>query len=147
MGNKSDLTITKTAESYYEGAIDRRSALTKWISTALENEAILGYVLMLPALILILTFIAYPFVLGVWMALTDKLVGKVGHFIGLLNFRRIFQSEIFWRTTWNTFIFTLSATFLKTVLGMWLAVLLNRKIRLARFIRATVLLPFIVPTV
>jgi len=30
---------------------------------------------------------------------------------------------------------------------MWLAVLLNRKIRLARFIRATVLLPFIVPTV
>jgi multiple sugar transport system permease protein len=39
------------------------------------------------------------------------------------------------------------ATVFKAALGMWLAVLLNRKFRLARVTRATVLLPFIVPTV
>ena len=39
------------------------------------------------------------------------------------------------------------ATIFKAALGMWLAVLLNRKFRLARVTRATVLLPFIVPTV
>jgi len=117
------------------------------LSTWLENEAILGYVLMTPALLLILVFIAYPFSLGVWLALTDKLVGKPAHFIGLRNFTHLFESEIFWRTVWNTVFFTVAATSLKAVLGMWLAVLLNRKIRFARFIRATVLLPFIVPTV
>ena len=39
------------------------------------------------------------------------------------------------------------ATVFKAALGMWLAVLLNRKFRLARVTRATVLLPFIIPTV
>jgi multiple sugar transport system permease protein len=125
----------------------RRLSRWAWISALLENEAILGYVLMTPALLLILVFIAYPFSLGVWMSLTDKLVGKPAHFIGLRNFTHLFESNIFWRTVWNTVLFTCSATLLKAVLGMWLAVLLNRKIRFARFVRATVLLPFIVPTV
>jgi multiple sugar transport system permease protein len=117
------------------------------LSAWLENEAILGYVLMTPALLLILVFIAYPFSLGVWLALTDKLVGKPANFIGWRNFTHLFESAIFWRTVWNTVFFTVAATILKAVLGMWLAILLNRKIRFARFIRATVLLPFIVPTV
>ena len=102
---------------------------------------------MTPALLLIVVFIAYPFSLGVWLSLTDKLVGRPAHFIGLRNFTHLFESQIFWGTVWNTVLFTFSATVLKAVLGMWLAVLLNRKIRFARFIRATVLLPFIVPTV
>jgi multiple sugar transport system permease protein len=114
---------------------------------ALENEQILGYVLMLPALVLILVFVAYPFGIGTWMSLTDKLVGTPGEFIGLDNYRQLFDSDIFWRTAWNTFFFTTMATILKACLGMWLAVLLNRKFRLANFTRSAVLLPFIVPTV
>src|SRR4030095_9819374 len=117
------------------------------VSAWLENEAVLGYVLMTPALLLIVVFIAYPFSLGVGLSLTDKLVGKPAHFIGLRNFTHLFESQIFRTTIWNTVFFTVSATVLKAVLGMWLAVLLNRKIRFARFIRASVLLPFIVPTV
>lgn len=117
------------------------------VSAWLESETVLGYVLLTPALLLIMVFIAYPFSLGVWMALTDKLVGRPANFIGLQNFRHLFESSIFWRAAWNTVLFTFAATLLKAILGMWLAVLLNRKIRGARFIRATVLLPFIVPTV
>lgn len=49
-----------------------------WIGNALEDERVLGYVLMLPAALLIVVFIAYPFGLGVWMSLTDKLVGEPG---------------------------------------------------------------------
>ncbi len=150
MTNKSDLTATKSLESVsadYAVTASRHLSWWKAGSGVLENEAILGYILMFPALALILTFIAYPFVLGVWMALTDKLVGKPGNFIGLQNFYNLFKSEIFWRTVWNTFIFTLSATVLKAVFGMWLAVLLNRKFRLSRFTRSAILLPFIVPTV
>ncbi len=113
----------------------------------LESEAILGYVLMAPALLLIILFIAYPFVLGVWMSFTDKLVGKPGHFIGFENFHQIFRSSIFWRAAWNTVLFTTAATICKAILGMYLALLLNRKFALSRVTRATVLLPFIIPTV
>ncbi len=51
------------------------------MAEALEDQRILGYVLLSPALILILVFIAYPFVLGIWMSLTNKLVGTPGEFI------------------------------------------------------------------
>jgi multiple sugar transport system permease protein len=117
------------------------------IALALEDERILGFVLLTPALLLILVFIAYPFGLGIWMSLTDKLVGTSGKFVGLANYIRLLQSDIFRTAAWNTVFFTFMATVFKAALGMWLAVLLNRKFRLARFTRATVLLPFIVPTV
>ena len=53
------------------------------------NEKILGFVLLTPAMLLILVFIAYPFVLGIWMSLTDKLVGTPGQFIGLGNYMKL----------------------------------------------------------
>ena len=117
------------------------------IATALENEKILGFVLLAPALILILVFIAYPFGLGIWMSMTDKLVGTAGNFVGFANYARLLDSDIFRTAAWNTVFFTTMATVFKAALGMWLAVLLNRKFRFARITRATVLLPFIVPTV
>ena len=76
------------------------------------------------------------------MALTDKVVGTPGNFVGLANFAKLLRSEIFHQAAWNTVIFTIAATVIKAVFGMWLAILLNRKFRLARFTRATVLLPF-----
>jgi multiple sugar transport system permease protein len=117
------------------------------IAIALEDQRILGFVLLTPALLLILVFIAYPFVLGIWMSMTDKLVGTAGNFIGFANYARLLDSEIFRTAAWNTVFFTTVATIFKAALGMWLAVLLNRKFRFARITRATVLLPFIVPTV
>jgi len=112
-----------------------------------ENETVLGYTLLLPAIFIILTFKGYPFALGVWFSLTSKLVGDPGHFVGLDNYIRIMHSDIFQQTAWNTIFFTAVATIFKTVLGMWLALILHRKFAFSRITRAVVLLPFIVPTV
>ena len=113
----------------------------------LEREPVLGYLLLAPALILIVIFMAYPFGLGIWFSLTDKLVGDPGQFVGLKNFLKSFRSQIFWQSAWNTFFFTAVASIFKTILGMWLALILNRRFKFSRFTRAAVLLPFIVPTV
>lgn len=137
----ADMTEVREA-----GAV-RRMSWKERIAEALEDEQTLGYALLMPALVLILVFIAYPFVLGIWMSLTDKLVGTPGDFIGLANYRQLFASDIFHTAVWNTLFFTTVATILKATLGMWLAVLLNRKFRFARITRAAVLLPFIIPTV
>jgi multiple sugar transport system permease protein len=126
--------------------LERRAQMGP-IATALEDQRILGFVLLTPALILILVFIAYPFVLGIWMSLTDKLVGTSGNFVGLANYTRLLDSDIFRTAAWNTLFFTFMATVFKAALGMWLALLLNRKFRLQRITRSAVLLPFIVPTV
>jgi len=102
---------------------------------------------MLPALLVLAVFIAYPFGLGIWLSLTDKLVGQPATFVGLENFVTLLDSQIFRRAAQNTVVYTVAATVLKLVLGMALALLLNQKFRWQRLARASSLLPWIVPTV
>jgi multiple sugar transport system permease protein len=73
-------------------------------------------------------------------------VGSPGTFIGLENYRQILASETFRQAVWNSFVFTLIAVVLKTVLGIWLAMLLIRTMRFKRAIRGAVLLPWVIPT-
>ncbi len=113
----------------------------------LENERILAAVLLAPAVVLLLVFIAYPFVMGIWLAVSSTSVGNPGRFVGLRNFINAWNDSIFQTAFQNTFVYTGFATIFKLVLGMWLALLLNRSFRGHRFVRAAVLLPFIVPTV
>ena len=42
--------------------------------------------LMLPGAILLIAFMAYPFFLGIWLSLTDSMIGRAGQFIGLQEF-------------------------------------------------------------
>ena len=113
----------------------------------LENERLLAALLLAPTVLLLGLFIAYPFVMGVWLALSDTSVGNVGHFVGAKNFIKAFNDSIFRTAFWNTVWYTAWATVFKLVLGMWLALLLNRNFRGKRLVRASMLLPFIVPTV
>jgi multiple sugar transport system permease protein len=117
------------------------------LSHALENERILGFLLLSPTVVLLGLFIAYPFVKGVWISLTNATVGNPGQFVGLHNFEKIFHDSIFQQATYNTFVYTALATVGKLALGMWLALLLNRHFRAKRLVRASMLLPFIIPTV
>src|SRR5262245_41871348 len=113
----------------------------------LEDERVLGWLLLVPTIALLTTFIAYPFVKGVWLSLTNATVGVSGTFVGLQNFVKIWNDSIFRQTTYNTFVYTGVATVGKLTLGMWLALLLNRHFKGKRLVRASMLLPFIVPTV
>ena len=91
-------TFSRTAEK----------SRTSWLSNQLKDERILGYVLLVPAFLLIVVFIAYPFVLGARMSLTDKVVGQPGAFIGLATFAKLLDCDIFRTASWNTVFFAIS---------------------------------------
>jgi hypothetical protein len=105
-----------------------RAAVPRMGVTArlLEDERVLGWLLLVPTIALLATFIAYPFVKGVWISLTSATVGVPGVFVGLKNFTKIWNDSIFQQTAYNTFVYTGVATVAKLALGMWLALLLNR---------------------
>jgi multiple sugar transport system permease protein len=84
--------------------------------------------------------------MAVYFSLSDYWVGSPGAFVGLANFRAILDNEVFVRTVQNSFVFTGIALTFKTVLGVWLAVLLARDIRFKRVLRGAVLLPWVIPT-
>ena len=113
----------------------------------LEDERVLGWILLAPTILLLALFIAYPFVKGVWISLTSATVGVPGVFVGFKNFVKIWNDSIFQQAAYNTFVYTGIATVGKLALGMWLALLLNRHFKGKRLVRASMLLPFIVPTV
>jgi multiple sugar transport system permease protein len=117
--------------------------------SALENEAVLGFLLLLPALALLLIFVAYPLAYGVYLSFTDTVVAQreTGNFIGFRNYATLLNDSIFRTTVLNSFNYTFWTTVFKFVGGLALAVLLNNEFRGRRFVRAALLLPWIVPTV
>ena len=117
------------------------------ISRMFEREDALAFWLLVPTLVLLTLFIAYPFVVGVWLSLSNTTVGEPGVFVGLKNFAKIWNDSIFRTAALNTFIYTGVTTVFKLALGLWLAMLLNRNFRGKAFTRAFILLPFIIPTV
>jgi multiple sugar transport system permease protein len=111
-----------------------------------EQEHVFGYGLILPALLLIVCLVAYPFFMAIYFSLSDYWVGSPGQFVGFDNFRQILQNEVFHQTVYNSFVFTSIAVVFKTLLGVWLAMLLFRTFKFKRLIRGVVLLPWVIPT-
>jgi multiple sugar transport system permease protein len=111
-----------------------------------EQEHVFGYGLILPALALLACLVAYPFGMAVYFSLSDYWVGSPGGFVGLANYREILDNDVFRQTVRNSFVFTAIALTLKTVLGVWLAVLLARNVPFKRLLRGAVLLPWVIPT-
>ena len=117
-------------------------------ATATERrEWRFALVLLMPAILMIGTFVAYPFVRGIWLSLTDTVVGREGDFVGLNNFAKLWNDSIFRQAAQNTFLYTAAATVLKLAVGMVVALMLNNLLGFKRILRASMLLPWIVPTV
>jgi len=112
----------------------------------LDNRNALGLTFMLPAAVLLLVFLTYPLGLGLWLGFTDARIGRPGHWIGIENFESLFGDSLARLSLFNTLFYTVIASVVKFALGLWLALLLNRHLPFKAFIRAIVLLPFIVPT-
>src|ERR1700757_2313103 len=136
------MTFTYAAVRPYAGT-PRRGPLTR----LLEDERWLAATLLLPTVVLLGLFIAYPFVKGVELSVTDAKVGVPGHYVGLQNFEQVWNDGIFRVAVWNTCVYTAVTTVFKLVLGLWLALLLNNNFKGKAFTRAFILLPFIIPTV
>lgn len=112
----------------------------------LDNRHVLGLLFMLPAAALLLVFLTYPLGLGTWLGFTDAKIGRSGEWVALENFAFLVTDSVARLSLFNTLFYTVVASILKFALGLWLALLLNKHLPFKAFVRAIVLLPFIVPT-
>jgi len=113
----------------------------------LGRDSTAGALMVVPLVLLLIFLVAYPFLLSIWLSMTDKTVGNPGAFIGLKNFVVQWGSQIFVQAVYNTSAITIITTIIKLVLGFALALFLNQEFRGRQFARAALLLPWIVPTV
>src|SRR5437899_9835934 len=134
------------------GTATRADALPAWHRRRVriyDREAPLGYLLLVPTLLILGIFLLYPFLFGIWLSITDSELGSLGQFIGLGNYRFEFRNTdgVFYGAVINTFLYTGITTVFKLGLGLVMALLLNQAFPFRRFVRAALLLPYIIPTV
>jgi multiple sugar transport system permease protein len=96
-----------------------------------------GYAFLLPFLAFYVLFLVYPFGLGLWMSLHDwEIVGDYREFIGWLNYAELWEDPYFWEALKRTLQFAAMTAPASTVLGLVLALALNRPSRLHAALRA-----------
>jgi multiple sugar transport system permease protein len=118
-----------------------------WPPAFLERPSVLGPILVAPAILYIAILVGYPFLLALYLSLSNASVGTtgLGQFVGLDNFGALFESSVFVVALRNTFLFALVSAVLKGLLGTVLAFLLAENMRGTRMYRFIILLPWTVP--
>src|SRR3712207_9419133 len=87
-----------------------------------------GWMLLLPALILLALVFAYPILRAFWLSLFTQNLGTQLKtvFSGLDNYGRMIGDGRFWQSMWNTTVFTTASVLLELIIGMGVA-LVDRK--------------------
>ena len=114
-----------------------------------EKEALLGYALIAPALLLIAAVILYPVVYNVYLSFTVVPLNPTEspQWIGFGHYAELFGSSQFWSALSTTVVFTFFSTTLATLGGLGAALLFNRSFRGRRYLRGMVLLPYVAPLI
>lgn len=102
-----------------------------------------GILLALPVMLGLIVFILVPFVLTVYYSLTFGMGGA--QFVGLSNYMKVYQSEMFRMAVWNTCRFLLLGIPLIMVFSFGIALLAEKALFCGRFIRLSLLFPLMVP--
>jgi multiple sugar transport system permease protein len=111
-----------------------------------DSEGFLAWVLLLPSVIYILALVAVPFFLAIAFSLSDVTAGDPSFdWAGFANFEAVFADPVFWRSLWNTFLFTLVSMTLIVILGKILANVLVADFKGKWLVRFLVLLPWTTP--
>jgi multiple sugar transport system permease protein len=119
----------------------------KWCWRCLENEALFGYLLLIPTAIAVLGLIGYPFLTSVYYSFTDKSIGASDiNFIGLKNYQSLINDRIYRKAFVNTFNYTVTAVLVKIFFGLLMALTLNEVRRFRKLFRAIFLIPWVMPT-
>jgi multiple sugar transport system permease protein len=103
---------------------------------------------LLPATLALLAVIAYPLLYGFYLGLTNaNPLSLEREFIGLQNYRDIFDDSVYQNSLWLTIRYTLVIVTIEFPLAMILALMLNEPIRGRAIYRALLLIPWVMPNV
>ena len=106
-----------------------------------------GYFFILPALLMLVIILGFPLTMAVLMSLNLAWVKKSLLGFTFDNYIRLFQDGVFYNDLYVTFVFVLSTVICHLLLGLGVALLLNREVKAKRFFRVAAILPWTLPDV
>jgi trehalose/maltose transport system permease protein len=119
-----------------------------WFKEEFGNpERRMAYYMVLPSLLIILLVAFYPVVYSMWLSLHQATVGNVGEFVALQNYVSMARNDDFQAGLFNTVVFTVVSVTIEFIVGLGIALAINRAFRGRGLVRAAVLVPWAFPTV
>ena len=110
------------------------------------SEKALGALLLAPAFVLLALIVVYPIGKLLYNSVVElKLGPAAGSFLGLANFRDVWNDSTFWNATANTLLITLITVPGALVVGLGLAMLANLPFKRKWPVRLSLLLPWALP--
>ncbi len=109
-----------------------------------RKKKILPYLLVSPYLLYVIVFVLFPVFFCFFLTFHKWNIIAPMHFIGADNYSRLFHDRLFWKAIGNTLKFLLVHIPLQLMVSLFLAELLNRRIRAISFFRGSFFLPVIV---
>lgn len=117
------------------------------VSTKKSSNNIIN-IMYLPALLLFIIFVIYPFLDGIRISLTNwNGYSQEYSYIGLENYISLLKDENVMIALKNTFLYGIGSTVIQQIIGMGYALFLNQKFALRGFTRTIVYLPIMVASV
>ncbi|HBB34979.1 MAG TPA: sugar ABC transporter permease [Cyanobacteria bacterium UBA8803] len=112
------------------------------------GEKLTGWLLLIPALLVMILVFAYPIGRAFWLSLFVQNLGTQlqPQFTGLANYGRLLGDGRFFASLWNTTIFTTASVLLELFIGMAIALVLDKSFRGRGFVRTVALIPWALPT-
>lgn len=99
------------------------------------------YLLLIPSFVLIVLFKVYPILYSVWGSFFITGAGGLSKFAGLKNYLMLLEDPSFLNSVWVTIKFNLITIPLQVILGLALAIMLNRNLRAVRAVRTLLYVP------
>jgi multiple sugar transport system permease protein len=117
-------------------------------TTIRDRDRMTGWVLVSPALLILILVFAYPIGRALWLSLFTRNLGTKLQpiFAGLDNYVRMVGDGRFWQSYWTTTVFTVTSVCLELLLGLGIALVLNRSFRGRNLVRTIAILPWALPT-
>ncbi len=113
----------------------------------LKQHKLTPYLFLLPGSVILTVFIFYPMLQAIWMSFTEYNMITDAEFIGLENYENLFDSDVFWNALTNTFIYLIGVVPALVILPIFLAVLVNQKIKGIGFFRSAYYIPVVISLV
>ncbi|SFO24876.1 multiple sugar transport system permease protein [Mesorhizobium sp. NFR06] len=94
-----------------------------------------NFIFVAPFLFFFTTLLLVPLLWGMWLSFHKADTFSSGNFVGLGNYIRLFHDKVFLQSVWNTFYFVLLTVPSLALIGLFLALCLNRRTRTAAVLR------------
>jgi multiple sugar transport system permease protein len=113
-----------------------------------RKNALAGWLLLAPSLLLIVGLILYPIAYNLWLSLFDKhAFMPVQKFVGLQNYRYFAGDSEFWSAFYYGTVYAAVTMVFQLLLGVAAALLLNEAFHGRALLRGIVLFPYVIPTI